>query len=378
VTQKVLFGVGSVERVRPQLNLLAASRIFLVTGQDSFATSGAAAALAPALCSRSAYRYSQFTANPKLEDVETGVALLRSDRYDAVVAVGGGSVLDMAKLINVLARQQTEPADAVIRRTAIAAPGLPLVAVPTTAGSGSEATHFAVVYVDRVKHSVASPFLLPDTAIIDPALTFTLSPALTAVTGMDAFAQAVESYWCIHATDASRRDAARAITLVLEHLECAVKAPTRRSRRAMSKAAYLAGRAINVTKTTGAHAVSYPLTAFFGLPHGHAVCLTLGQFLVYNSEVTDQDVVDARGAEYVRRSIGELVQMLACSNAEQARARIERLMESVRLATRLSSLGIACRDAVDAIAANVNAERLANNPRALNHESLRHLVEAIC
>src|SRR5262249_51347864 len=139
--------------------------------------------------------------------------------------------------------------------------GLPLVAIPTTAGSGSEATPFAVLYVGHVKHSIAGPAMLPDVAIVDPSLTDSMSPALTAVTGMDAFSQAVESYWCIHSTERSKAYARRAIALVLEHLEVAVTAPREENRRAMSKAAHLAGRAIAITKTTGAHALSYPLTS---------------------------------------------------------------------------------------------------------------------
>ena len=94
---------------------------------------------------------------------------------------------------------------------------------------------------------------------------------MTAVTGMDAFTQAVESYWCIHSTEQSKGFARRAIGLVLEHLAGSGQRPPPLARRAMSKAAHLAGRAIDITRTTGAHALSYPLTSYFGIPHGQAV-----------------------------------------------------------------------------------------------------------
>jgi alcohol dehydrogenase class IV len=249
--------------------------------------------------------------------------------------------------------------------------------VPTTAGSGSEATHFAVVYVNRSKFSLAAASLLPRLAIVDPALTFSLSPATTAVTGMDAFSQAVESYWSVHSTAASKAWASRAIALALEHLPAAVHAPTPQARRAMSKAAHLAGRAIDITRTTGAHAVSYALTSYFGIPHGHAVSLTLGQWLLYNSGVSDADVTDPRGAAYVRETVGELVRMIGCTTAAEGCRRIEQLARTVGLETRLRALGVSAADIDKVIVPNVNVERVVNNPRALDAASLRHLVEAV-
>jgi alcohol dehydrogenase len=378
MTQGRLFGFAAASRLRRVLDRLDASRVFLVTGGRSFSASGAAAALEPAWIGRRVYRYAGFSENPKLEDVERGIAAFRSEPFEVVVAVGGGSVLDMAKLINALARVESGAAAAVAAGRPIAGRGLPLAALPTTAGSGSEATPFAVLYVGHVKHSIAGDCMLPDVAIVDPALTLSMPPSLTAVTGMDAFSQAVESYWCIHSTEQSKACARRAIALVLEHLPGAVNAPTPRNRRAMSKAAHLAGRAIAITRTTGAHALSYPLTSYFRIPHGHAVCLTLGQFLVFNSGVSDRDATDPRGAEYVRRVVGDLVRMMGCRDADTGRTRIERLMEEIGLRTRLRAFGISSETAVETVVRNVNVERMVNNPRALTHDNLRQLVEAIC
>ena len=378
MTQERLFGFGAAARLRRVLDHLGARRVFLVTGDRSFSASGAQAALEPAWSGRRVRRYAGFSENPKLEDVERGIALFRTEPFDAVVAVGGGSVLDMAKLINALVRQDTA-ADAVVGAgLPIEGRGLPLVAMPTTAGSGSEATPFAVLYVGHVKHSIAGTGMLPDVAIVDPALTDSMSPSLTAITGMDAFSQAVESYWCIHSTEESKACARLAIALVLEHLEPAVNTPSHVNRRAMSKAAHFAGCAIAVTKTTGAHALSYPLTSYFGIPHGHAVSLTLGQFLLFNSKVSDRDVTDPRGAEYVRRVVESLLRMMSCRDAEEGRSRIEALMQSIGLRTRLRSFGISADAAIETVVGSANVERMANNPRAVSHDDLKQLVEAIC
>ena len=375
----VIFGAGAVSRLPRLLGRLGARRVLLVTGRSSFDRCGAADALSPALHGRDVTaRFCEFSENPKIEDVLRGIEVFRAAPPDAVVAVGGGSALDMAKLVNVLSQQDADPIEIVLGLAPIRKPGRPLIAVPTTSGSGSEATHFAVVYVDRAKYSVAAPALRPDGAVVDPALTASLSPALTAVTGMDAFSQAVESFWSVNSTAESKGLARRAIVLVLQHLPAAVHAPTPAARRGMSKAAHLAGRAIDVTKTTGAHAMSYPLTSYFGVPHGHAVAITLGRWLLYNSQTTDEDVVDPRGAQYVRATIAELVRMIGCPDPHSASSRIEDLAASVGLVTRLGALGITAAEALEIIVPNVNVERIVNNPRAMDTAGLRRLVEAVC
>jgi alcohol dehydrogenase class IV len=324
------------------------------------------------------YRHCGFSQNPKLDELTPAVDAFRAGAFDVVVAIGGGSVIDTAKLINVFAHHEDSTAELITSASVIARRGVPLIAVPTTAGSGSEATHFAVVYRGHVKYSIASPCLLPDVAIVDPALTFSLPPRLTAITAMDAFAQAIESYWCVHSTEESKRYAHRAIALVLEHVRDSVACPAPRVRRAMSKAAYLAGRAINITKTTAAHALSYPLTSYFGIPHGHAACLTLGQLLLFNSNVTDRDVIDPRGVSYVHGVVKDLVDMMGCADPRQGCQAIESLIDAVGLQTRLRALGIRRNDAVNLVVNNVNVERLVNNPRALNHDALTTVVDAIC
>jgi alcohol dehydrogenase class IV len=246
--QRVIFGRGAVHRVPRLIAALGARRLLLVTGQGSFDACGASRALTwqPGT-GESVARFSEFSENPRLEDVELGMRIFREQAPDAVVAVGGGSVLDMAKLVNGLASQPGSPRDVVLGGAPVARRGVPLVAVPTTAGSGSEATHFAVVYVGRSKYSVAGPGLLPDVAVVDPALTASASPQLTAATGMDALAQAIESYWSIHSTEQSKTCARRANDLVLRCLPDAVHTGSSSARRGMSKAAHLAGRAINIT-----------------------------------------------------------------------------------------------------------------------------------
>jgi alcohol dehydrogenase class IV len=351
MTQALCFGVGAVSRLSRILDRLRASRVFLVTGGESYAASGAADAIDGQLRQRTVSRFSGFAENPQVSEVEVGIRAITAAPFDVVVAVGGGSVMDMGKLVNALARQGEAPADFV------------------QAGR----TPF-----EHVKYSLSSPGMLPDAAIVDPTLTYSLPRSVTAASGLDALAQAIESYWCIHSTEQSKSWARRAIRLVLDHLTTAVNSPTAAARRAMSKAAHFAGRAINVTRTTGAHALSYPLTSYFGIPHGHAVALTLGEFFVWNSGVADADVTDARGARYVRAAMRELAEIMGCTDAAACRTCIRELMRVIGLETNLGALGISQPQALDVVVRNVNVERLVNNPRALTGDQLERLVAAIC
>ena len=252
-----------------------------------------------------------------------------------------------------------------------------MIAIPTTSGSGSESTHFAVVYSGNQKYSLAHEYILPDIIIINPELTYSLSSNHTAVSGIDAFSQAVESYWSVNSNQESKNYSSESIKLILENLVSAVNNPSPENRINMSKAANLAGKAINITKTTAPHAISYSLTTYFGVPHGQAVSFTLGEFFVYNYEVTTEDAADSRGAEYVKKTITEINGLMGCNTAEESKNKINNLLKSVNLKTKLKEADIRSESDLKMILENVNTERLQNNPRKLSSENLMKILKSI-
>ena len=293
--QKEYIGFGSIRNIPSLLSQFSAKRIFLVTGKDSYDTSGASDYLAKYLSGYDVTRYCDFSSNPKLEDVNKGIALFQDARCEAVIAVGGGSVIDMAKMVTFFAENNLHPTEYIKKPLKIAKKNLPLAAIPTTAGSGSEATGIAILYIDKKKYSIESSSILPDAVIIDPALMMSLPKYTTAVTGMDALCQAVESYWSIKSGEESKAFASASIRLINANIVRAVNAPDADSRLAMAQAANLSGKAINITRTTAPHAISYPMTSYFGIPHGHAAVLTLPAMLEYIAAVNDNDLLDSRG-----------------------------------------------------------------------------------
>jgi alcohol dehydrogenase class IV len=241
--------------------------IFLVTGNRSYEKSGAKKFIDNLLNGFTVKRFSDFADNPKIEDVNKGINIFLENSCDYLIAIGGGSVMDMAKLINI-GYDKNNIEDLTTKKAEISSPGKKLIAIPTTSGSGSEATHFAVVYVGGEKFSVAHPiYMLPNVVVLNPSLTYSMNSYQTALSGVDAFAQAMESYWSINSTEESKKYSIEALKLIIEHLPLAVKYNDN-SKNIMLHAANLAGKAINIAKTSGAHAISYVLTSKFNIPHG--------------------------------------------------------------------------------------------------------------
>lgn len=324
-------------------------RVLLVCKPNSFEASGARDWFRREL-GRDLPAFSDFSPNPKEGDVIRGVERFRRLEAEAVVAVGGGSVLDMAKLINFFGSRQIGLDDCLKPGAGLpSVPVRPLLAVPTTAGSGSEATHFAVVYRGSAKHSVADGAIRPSHVLLAPEFTGSLDAYQTACTGMDALAQAIESEWARAATEESRRHAREARQLAFDHLPGAVHAPDLEHRAAMLEAAHLAGRAIDVSKTTGAHAFSYALTSAYGLPHGHAVALLLPFFIGWHERAGLR--VDAWNEERLRGFI-----------------------RGIGLERRLP---VTADELCDLLTREVNPERLANNPVDVSPDFVRRMAEGL-
>jgi len=378
VTQTEHIGTGSIMHLQKLLAEFAAKKIFLVTGKQSYLTSGAKNFLDNILKDYSVFRFCDFSTNPKAEDVDRGINIFETEQFDTLIAVGGGSTIDMAKLINFLSAHPESFANYKFKNKATSNTAKPLIAIPTTAGSGSEATSFAVLYVNKEKFSVDNKLLLPTAAIVDPVLTNSLPKKLTAISGLDALSQAIESYWSIKSNNESKKYAGEAIKIIMTNLAIAVNNPTDSARLAMAKAAHLAGKAINITRTTAPHAISYPLTSYFSIPHGQAVAVTIAPLLVFNSKVTDNDIQDSRGTNYVKEVINQIVNLIGAATISTAKNKIEQLINEIGLETKLSRLNINSPKDIELIIQNgFNPDRVKNNPRILTKTALREILNTL-
>ncbi len=333
-------------------------KILVFSGKESYKTSGAEVLIRQF----SKYgdfeitRYCDFKVNPRFTDLEGAIGKIRAINPDVIIAIGGGSVIDMAKLSRFFECHNGETFSGKYDKTK---DSIPLIAIPTTAGTGSEATHFAVLYEGTTKHSIAHQDIKPDFAILDAALTEKTDAYLTACTGFDALAQAIEAYWNKNATLESDRYALEAIGLLWDSLPLAVKSPTRDIRSKMLKGAYLAGKAINITKTTAPHAFSYPFTMHYGYPHGHAVALTFPAFAAINL---------APGAI----EEGKRTRLLSILSLEQP---IEK-----GISDYINDIGLDFRgESIDTskILAGINLSRLANNPVKIDQNTAIEIITKV-
>ncbi len=345
--------------------------VFLVRGDRSYGASGAEQFIDRLLGKRAIGSFHNFDPNPQLHDLETGVALFRKGRYKLILAIGGGSVLDMAKLISVFAHQSAGIKEIITANAPAEGRKTPVVAIPTTAGTGAEATKFAVLYIDKKKYSFEHPQILPDHVYLSPEFLRSASPYLTACAGLDALCQAIESAWSVNATDASLELALKAVSLVWNNLQEAVNHSDMNAREQMLEAAHLSGNAINITKTTAPHALSYAYTSYYGIPHGHAAALSLPFFLEFNHAVSDDNCTDARGAGSVRERIEKVLGVMN-ADIQRAPALLVDFFSSIGVHMEIASL----TDTFDPniIIEHVNTDRLTNNPRAVTKSDLRTLL----
>lgn len=372
--QTAYIGPGSLAHVPEIIDSYQAKKVLLVTGKDSYTALGTMDKLAPYLSAYDVVRFFDFTPNPKLEETQAGIDLIENEQPDIVIAIGGGSVIDMGKLIVTLAAQSEKDArEIVLNQALVKTKGLPFVAIPTTAGTGSEATHFAVIYIDGVKYSLAHPHVLPDYAVIDSRLTHNAPSPIIASCSMDALTQAVESYWSVGSTEESRGYACEAINMILSVVK-SVHGNDSKAKEIMAEAAYLSGKAINITKTTAAHAISYPITTHFNVPHGHAVALLLGKFFVIHAEAGDADITDKRGKAHLAQVMSDLLSMFGCDNARDCCRQWYGTMNQIGLQTDLQVIGIKSDAEVQLIEDNISLERLNNNPVKVSKEMLRKLL----
>lgn len=367
-----IFGSGSLAELVSYIRNVDAQRVLLLTGRSSFVASGAEQIIRRIPAFVDVYRWLEFQTNPQIVDLGSGIEIVHEFDPDLIVAIGGGSVMDMAKLLcafdGLRSRAQLESA---IRTSTPGVRHRGLVLAPTTSGSGSESTHFAVVYVGDAKFSVADVSLLPDYVFLDPDLTLSGSHYQKATSGADALTQSIESLWATNATSESIQFAKSALEKLTPALTGYVQG-LREPAVSMAEGSYLAGRAIDISKTTGPHAMSYGLTKGFGINHGHAVIATFSAFArAIASE--NFDCQSTLGDGELRDRLNVIAQIVGAQNPSDIGDTVAMIANSVGLTLGLQNLGVPF-DALDDLADGVNVERLQNNPVRLSTQALQTIL----
>ena len=370
--QKIINGIAQLPAI---LKEVGCDKLFLVV-DSSYPFLNIKDAI-EALPVKESVMFSDFTPNPLYEQVCNGIELLKSSNCDTILAVGGGSAIDVAKCIKlaVLAKERNAAIIPPLVSTRVACDGskLPFIAIPTTAGTGSESTHNAVMYYEGAKQTVTNDGVLPDYAVLEPSVLKTLPLYQKKCTMMDALCQGIESWWSVNSTEESYEYSRKTIELIMANWRKYIFENDDEAAKQIMLAANYGGRAINITQTTAAHAFSYKVTSLYKLPHGHAVAVCLPEIWDYMTGHMDK-CIDNRGQEYLTGIFAKISNSMGCENPKQAINAFRLMMKEMDLRNPVADK----RDEeIDVLSHAVNPVRLKNNPVELNEPTIIKLYNSI-
>ncbi len=315
-------------------------------------------------------KFDQFTPNPLYEDVCKGVDLFNAEQCDSILAVGGGSSMDVAKCIKLYCKMEKDKLylDQEYKDT-----GVKLIAVPTTAGTGSESTRYAVIYYNGKKQSVTHNSIIPDVAILEPKVLKTLPLYQKKCTMLDALCQGIESWWSVNSTEESKQYSKIAVETIIKWWHEYIFDNTDESAVHIMEAANYAGRAICITQTTAPHAFSYKITSLYNLPHGHAVAVCMVEIWKFMMENMDK-CLDSRGQKYLNLVFVDIAQSMGVNNSYSAREAFASMLKDMNLNYPKSKDKE--RD-VELLSSSVNPIRLKNSPIELKTDVIKLLYNLI-
>ena len=372
---RIINGAGSALELEVQCRRLKIERPLLVT-DPGLMSIGLIQPILAALekAGLNALVFDQVREDPPEATVQAASEVARRGNVDGVIAVGGGSSMDVAKVVAVLLGGRQRLSD-IYGVGQVVGGRLPLILVPTTAGTGSEVTPVAVITTgETTKAGISSPVLLPDVAVLDAALTVGLPPAITAMTGVDAMVHAIEAYTSRHKKNPLSDNAAvKALALLSRNIRTAVHdGGNREARENMLLGACLAGQAFANAPVGAVHALAYPLGGHYHIPHGLSNSLVLPSVLAFNASHASE-----RYAELAEVVIGAPVTGSASAKSAALTAALRQLVDDVNLPATLQQAGVKESD-LELLASDAMLQQrlLMNNPREVSYEDTLSIYRA--
>lgn len=307
---------------------------------------------------------------PEIEELKKLIYFLETFKPNLILAIGGGSVIDYAKIANVkdigqnLIKKIHGVSDIGNKKLA------KMIAIPTTAGSGAEVTSGAVIYIKKVKYSIDNNLIIPDKYFLLPQIIIKNTKKLKASSGFDAISQSIESIISVKSNNISLHHAKKSLKISLGNYLNFIKRPNFYNSSNMSIAAMLAGKAINISKTTAPHAVSYPFTSHFNISHGHAVSLTLEKFLKFNYINRKKSKTNFN----LDNRYKTLFKIFGIKNINELNLRIKNLKNQANLIDNFKKLKIDINKYYPKILNEINIKRLKNNPIQLNKSDIKLIL----
>lgn len=366
---KIVFGNSKRNELEKYIDEIGGSRGMLICSK-SFVKNGTAQEFADHSGGRIKAVFSDIRPNPTTENVNECVALLRETGADFAVALGGGSPMDCCKAACAIAKGHDVIESYHTGGKAVcASEAIPMIAFPTTSGTASEVTNIAVLTDTKqnLKAPMNDPAMYPKIAVIDPELTISVPPQVTASTGLDVLSHAVESYWSTLNQPICSACSVYSAKLVFKYLERAYNNPNDlEAREKMAAASITAGVAFSHPRTTGSHACSFPLTNLYGVPHGEACAFTLDYFIKFNADHADQD---GRLAAFAKQC--------GFQNAYEMADEISAMKKRMGMRIRLSEIGCTADEQLEELTKASMSMLMTRNPVPLTEENILEMYRAL-
>lgn len=361
---KIIFGINTLDRIKDIVDKISPKRILLVTGRHSMQKLGITDRVKILLKDYNIILFNRVEPNPSVDTVEKGLKTCENEKCDLVISLGGGSAIDVGKTIAILMRNKGSVKEYLYGDKTIQKNGLPFIAIPTTAGTASEITKYSVLtdLEKKIKKTFKHDFMYPDFAIIDSMLAKSMPREVTASTGMDALAHAIESYWSKKSQPITEIFALKSIELIYNNLIPACNNPDDFNFRInMSKASLFAGFAFSNTGTNVLHAVSFPLTAKFNIPHGHACVLPMTEFMKFNKDS-------------IYKKMKKISGITGAKTIEEGINDIQSMLEDTGIPMKLSELGIDESKVGIIIEEGYKPDQMKKNPKPITKNDLRRIL----
>ena len=362
--------INTKEDIKKFIDDKSFNKIFILCGKKSFITSGAENLFKKLINDKEIKLFYKNSELPILEELIDIINEIKKFKPDLILGVGGGAVIDYAKMANVVdVRPDLE--NLIINYSyPFKKKNTKLAVIPTTAGSGAEVTSNAVIYVDGIKHSFESELLIPDNFFLIPEFLISAPNKIKASAGFDAIAQALESLISKKSNDQSVSYASKSLGVSINSYISFLNNPNIKNATEMSIASNLAGKAINISKTTAPHAASYPFTSLFNISHGHAVGLFFERFFKFN-----YDNLEKSETSFDLKQRFELIfNLFDVKNINDFNSKIILMKKKAKLEDNLEILNINVKKSSEKIIKGINLLRLGNNPVKINEKDILKII----
>jgi len=364
--------VNSIEDIRKFIGDNSFKKIFILCGKKSFITSGAEEFFKKDINNKEIKFFYKNSDLPILEELIEIIKEIKNFKPNLILAVGGGAVIDYAKIANVV-DIRPDLADLIVNYSyPFKNKYTQLAVVPTTAGSGAEVTSNAVIYVDGIKHSFESQLLIPDNFFLIPEFLISAPNKIKASAGFDAIAQALESLVSKKSNDQSVEYASKSLRVSINSYISFLNDPNLKNATEMAIASNLAGKAINISKTTAPHAVSYPFTSLFNVSHGHAVGLFFEKFFKFNYENKDKSETSFD----LKKRFDLIFNLFDVQGINDFNSKISLIKKKAKLEDNLQSLNINIKKSSEDIIKGINLLRLGNNPVKIVEKDIYNIISS--